>query len=246
VVLDVYSALWRVVVERMERVVREERERLDRAAEMIVEAVSRNGVLHVVGAGHSAMVAEEMFYRAGGLACVNPIIDTDITVAHGALRSTLLEHVEGYARALLKSARVSEGDVVMVVSTSGVNTFPIEAALAAREMGARTIGITSLEYSKSLEPRNRFGKRLYEVVDVYIDNKVPRGDAVLEIAEGIRVAPVSTMLNAFIVNSIVARAAQIMIEQGIEPAVWLSSHLPNAEKHNERLFKLFGSRIKLL
>jgi uncharacterized phosphosugar-binding protein len=213
---------------------------------MVVEAVSRGCIVHVVGAGHSAMVAEEMFYRAGGLACVNPIIDTDITVAHGALRSTLLEHVEGYARALLKSARVAQGDVVIVVSTSGVNTFPVEAAIAAREMGAKTIGITSLEYSKSLEPRNRFGKRLYEVVDVYIDNKVPRGDAAIEIAEGIRVAPVSTILNSFIVNALVARATQKMLEAGIEPAIWLSSHLPGAEQHNERLFKLFGNRIKLL
>ena len=137
---------------------------------------ANGGLLHVIGAGHSAMLGEELFYRAGGLAPVN----------HGAMRSTMLERVEGYVATLLRSAGVREGDVVLVVSTSGVNVFSVEAALEARKLGAKTVAITSKQYSSPLELRNPWGKRLYEVADVVIDNKVPRGDAVLEL-EGVPV-----------------------------------------------------------
>ncbi len=235
-----------VVTDVLKRIAEEERSRIEKAAEIVADATENGKVVHVIGAGHSAMLGEELFYRAGGLANVNPIIDTDITVGHGAKKSTLLEHVVGYARALLESARVEQGDVVIVVSTSGVNTFPVEAAIVAKELGARTIGITSVSYSKTLQPKNPYGKRLFEVVDVYIDNKVPKGDAALELGEGIKVAPLSTIANCFIANAIVAKAVEKMLAKGIKPAVWISSHLPEAKKHNEELFKKFGSKIKLL
>jgi len=235
-----------VIYSILRRIVEEESENIERAAEIIAEATASNKVVHVIGAGHSAMLGEELFYRAGGLANVNPLIDTDITVAHGARKSTMLEHVEGYASVLLRSAGVEKGDVVIVVSTSGVNQFPVEAAITARELGAKTIGITSVGYSKSLEPRNKFGKHLFEVVDVCIDNKVPRGDAVLDLGIGTRVAPVSTIANCFIANSVIARAVQKLVEKGIKPHIWISSHLPEAKEHNERLFEIFGKRVRLL
>ena len=112
------------------------------------------------------IVVEVLFYRAGGLAVGNPIIDTDITVVHGAYRSTLLEGVVGYAEVLFKSAGVKENDVVLVVSTSGVNVFPVEAALKAKEFKAKVIAITSKSYPLSLKPRNPWGKRLCEVADI--------------------------------------------------------------------------------
>ncbi len=235
------------IVGILERVVREEADRIREAARVFAEAIRGGGVIHVVGAGHSAMAGEELFYRAGGLAPVNPIIDADITVAHGALRSTLLEGVVGYAEALLRSARVRRGDVVVVVSTSGVNVFPVEAALKAREMGARTVAVTSVSYSSSLKPRNPWGKRLYEVAEVVLDNKVPPGDAVLEV-EGVpvKVAPVSTIANSFILNLVAAEAARLLAEWGLEPPVWISSHLPGAEEHNSRLFERYHGRIRLL
>ncbi len=241
--VELYS---KTVIDAIRRVLEEEWDKIERGGREIARAAMENRVVHVIGAGHSAIVAEEMFYRAGGLANVNPIIDTDITVAHGAKKSTMMEHVEGYAKVLLKSAGVEPGDVVIVVSTSGVNTFPVEAAIVAKELGAFTIGITSISYSASLEPRNRYGKRLFEVVDLAIDNKVPRGDAVVEVGKGIKVAPLSTITNAFIVHSMVIVATKVMLEQGVMPAVWISSHLPEAAKHNEELFKRFGPRIKLL
>ncbi|WFO75145.1 SIS domain-containing protein [Desulfurococcaceae archaeon MEX13E-LK6-19] len=236
-----------IVVELLTQVLRDEQENIDKASTVVAEALENDKIIHVVGAGHSAMVGEEMFYRAGGLAAIDPILDNDITVHHGSLKSTAMEHIVGYAEILLKHHGVSAGDVVIVVSTSGVNQFPVEAAIKSSEMGAKTIGITSVKYSSQLEPKNKFGKRLYEVVDVVIDNHVPRGDAVLEV-EGFstRVAPVSTILNTFIVNSIVAETIRKLVEKGVEPPVWISSHLPGADEYNRALYEKYRSRIKLL
>ncbi|WP_094745777.1 SIS domain-containing protein [Thermococcus gammatolerans] len=245
--MEMIEKYYSAVLEILERIKREEKENIERAAGLLKETLKSGGIVHVVGAGHSAMLGEELFYRAGGLAPVNPILDTDINVSHGAEKSTAMEDVKGYAEVLLRTAGVREGDIVIVVSTSGVNQFPVEAAVFARELGAKTVGITSVNYSRTLQPRNTYGKRLFEVVDVPIDNKVPRGDAVLEV-EGfpMKVAPVSTIANCFIANSMVALAVQELVREGVTPPVWLSAHLPEAKEHNSKLFEKYRGRIKLL
>jgi len=237
----------RIVEALIARVVKEEAQSMHKASEVIFSVLKSGGVLHVIGAGHSALIGEELFYRAGGLACVNPFLDADIVVSRGAFRSTALEGLPGYARALLESACVEAKDAVLIVSTSGNNVFPVEAALCAKGLGARTIGLTSVAYSTQLPIRNPFGKRLLEVVDVVVDNKVPPGDAVLRL-EGLEVpiAPVSTILNTFIVHSIIALAVEQAVKEGINPPVWLSAHLEGADAHNEELLKQYRSRVRLL
>ncbi len=236
-----------IVKKLLDSIMEEEIERIDGAAEAIAKALLNDHIIHVVGAGHSAMAAEELFYRAGGLAAIDPFLDNDITVAHGSLKSTAMEKLEGYAEILLKHHGVEGGDVVIVVSTSGVNQFPVETAVKARELGAVTIGVTSVEYSRSLKPRNTYGLRLYEAVDIVIDNHVPRGDAVLEIPGlDVKVSPVSTILNTYILNTVVAAAVAKLVGRGVKPPVWLSAHLPGASRYNEELYRRYRSRIKLL
>ena len=61
-----------------------------------------------------------------------------------------------------------------------------------------------------------------------------------------KVAPVSTIANCFIANSMVALAVEALVKEGITPPVWLSAHLPGAGEHNSRLFEKYRGRIKLL
>ncbi|OYT50332.1 MAG: hypothetical protein B6U73_04320 [Desulfurococcales archaeon ex4484_204] len=207
-----------------------------RAFRAVADAFVGGGVLHVIGAGHSATIAEELSFRVGGLAPVNPFMDTNINVSHSAHLSTLLEGVRRYAEALLRARGVRSGDVVLVVSTSGVNTFPVEAALRAR-----AIGITLREYSLKPSLRNPWGRRLFEVVDIAIDSKVPPEDAALSIPGlAVKVAPVSTILNSFIAGLIVAYSVDYLVKPGVKLPVWLSTHLLGAGEHNKELFRAYA------
>ncbi len=244
---DVLSRYLGIVEGLLERIASEEASSIEKAADILAETYLRGGVLHVVGAGHSSIIGEEMFYRAGGLAFIYPLVDADIAVHRGARRASLLEKLQGYAETLLRSQGLSSSDSVLVVSTSGVNTFPVEAAHYARKTGCSTIAVTSKSYSASLEPRNPYGKRLYEIVDVAVDNKVPPGDASLEL-EGlpVKVAPVSTIANTFIVHSISALTAKKLAERGVEPPIWISIHVPGGKEHNEDMMDKYRPRIRLL
>ncbi len=245
--MDLMREYYVIITKLMEDIIRDESKKIDKASEIIAESLVNDGIIHVFGAGHSAMSGEELFYRAGGLVPVYPLLGSDINLSGGAFKSTMMESVKGYGEIIVKDHGVSENDVVIIVSTSGVNQFPVEVAIYSRQVGAKTIGITSIQYSKSLEPKNSFKKHLFEVVDIAIDNHVPRGDAVLEI-EGVevKVSPVSTILNSFIVNSIVASVVKKMASKNIKPPIWISAHLPGAMEWNRNLALKYRSRIPYL
>ncbi len=243
---SIVSRYLELVESILERIALEEEASIEEASGILVDAYINNGVLHVVGAGHSAIIGEEMFYRAGGLAFINPLIDSDISVHRSASRASALEKLQGYAETLLHSQGLEKNDAVLVVSTSGVNVFPVEAAVYAKNTGCRVIAVTSRDYSASLKPRNPYGKRLYEVADVTVDNKVPPGDASLDIrGVPVRVAPVSTIANSFIVHSISALTAMKLAERGEKPPVWMSIHLPGGREHNAGLIEKYRPRIRL-
>ncbi|MEM1633662.1 MAG: SIS domain-containing protein [Sulfolobales archaeon] len=236
------------LVEVIDRILNEERENLERASEEIARAIIREKMIYVLGTGHSMLIAIEMFHRAGGLARVYPILDPSLGVFGGALKSSDIEKLSGYADVLVKYYPLSEGDILMVISNSGKNAVPVEASVLARERGCRVIGITSVEYSRKLKPSNRYGKKLYEVADIVIDNKVPEGDAVIEVKElrGRRIAPISTIVNAFIAHVIEIMTVERLIEEGYEPEIWVSVNIPGGNEINKSLVEKYFTRIKHL
>lgn len=51
---------------------------IDKIADVCAQCIYNGGLLYFFGTGHSHMICEEPFYRAGGLACVYPILETDL------------------------------------------------------------------------------------------------------------------------------------------------------------------------
>src|SRR5438093_9322097 len=107
---------------------REQGPNIEKAARMMAECIAGGGVVHVFGSGHSHMMAEEVFHRAGGLFAFNAMLDVNLT-SFGTLKAGMVERTEGYAPVILDSFDVRPGEVVIVVSNSGINPVPIELAI---------------------------------------------------------------------------------------------------------------------
>lgn len=224
-----------------------EAEAISKAAQKTAETIMEGGIIHLFGCGHSHILTEEVFYRAGGLVPIRPIFVEKLMLHEGAVRSSELERQNDLAASFMSEQDIRPGEVMFVLSTSGRNPVPIDTAQIARQKGAFTIGITSLEYSQSQPSRHVSGKHLFNSVDLAIDNYSVKGDAVLT-HPGLPVpfTPTSTVIGAAILNGIFAEAIAVMIEQGYEPPVYLSGNIDGADDHNRRLIERYRDRIPLL
>lgn len=232
------------LIELLKQLVEKQKHAIRQAAELVATAVARGNIVHVFGVGHSHIIAEEAFFRAGGLAPVNAILEPCLMLHEGASKSTQFENVSGLAQILLDYYEVKKGDVLIVASNSGINVVPVEMAMLAHERGVSTIAITSVNYSRMLK---RKGKALFEVADVVIDNMGEPGDAFLELPNvPQRVGPTSTVVGAAIVNTIMIEATYALERLGLQPPIYISSHLPGAMAHNLELVQRYRERIKLL
>ncbi|MEA3401980.1 MAG: SIS domain-containing protein [Armatimonadota bacterium] len=218
---------------------------IEEAAELLTEAVVEDRKIFSFGTSHSFMLTEEAVYRTGTLMLVNPIYPHGMNLSVRPMTLTSqIERVEGLGATLLEGSPASEGDVLIIASTSGRNPVPVDMALAARESGISTIAITSLEYSRQVDSRHPSGQKLYELCDVVIDNCAPLGDSAVEVP-GFQqaVGPLSTVLGCAVVNAVVAQVVANLVERGVDPPVFVSANMPGGDEHNQRLLAENADRI---
>jgi uncharacterized phosphosugar-binding protein len=225
---------------------RDEGPDIEAAAKMMATCIAAGGIVHVFGSGHSHMMAEEVFHRAGGLFAFNAMLDINLT-SFGTLKAGMVERTEGYAKVIIASFDVRPTEVVVVVSNSGINAVPIELAIEARKIGAQVIAITSAENYASATSRHSSGKTLTEVADLTVDSHVPMGDAILSL-DGLTapVAASSTVLGAALMNAMVAQTAEELLAMGQQPPVIVSMNVPGGDEHNAQLTEQYRSRLQLL
>jgi uncharacterized phosphosugar-binding protein len=210
---------------------------LEVAARLVTDSVAAGGMLHLFGAGHSQLLGLDAYVRAGGLACVHPILDPALSPSTG-LELARAERTEGRGTALLEGEDLRQGEVVLIASNSGVNAAPVEVALGCRERGLLVVALTNLEQAKATAPRHSSEAKLHELADVVIDNRCPTGDAALALASGDRVGPLTTVVGAAVVTALCARVAELLAERGHSPLVLTSQNLdgvPAAERNAELL-----------
>lgn len=250
--MDPLDSYYAGVLEALERVRTEETEKIREAGRLIGDSLAQGRLLHVFGTGgHSYIAGEEVFYRAGGLVPVNAILDPGVSLAPGAIRSTKVERTPGYAKAVLDVYALEPGDVILVVNANGINSVTIDAALEAKERGLKVIALTSPECSRNIPAghpaRHPSDQDLCDVADLYIDSKVPVGEALVGI-EGCdqKVAPASTITNAFILHSIVVATVEHMVSIGTTPPIWQSANAPGGDEANRQYIADYSGRVKHL
>ncbi|MDR1569060.1 MAG: SIS domain-containing protein [Oscillospiraceae bacterium] len=219
---------------------------LETAARAIFTSLKNGGMVYTFGTGHAHLLSEEIFYRAGGLARVCPILDERLMLHLSASESTNWEREPGVADALLARYPVRADDVLIVASNSGRNAAPVELAALAKQKGAFVIALTSLSHSRAAAPRNTLNKRLFETADLALDNMGVPGDAALPSARGGAVGATSTVVGAALLQAIVCRVEQLSSEENAEIEFYVSSNIEGGDEINSRLINKYKNEIKHL
>ena len=218
------------------------------AADLVARSIAAGGVVQVFGTGHSQAAAMEVAGRAGGLIPTNRIALTDIVIYGGqrpeVLADPLLERSPGLAGSLLDLVELTDDDVFLIVSNSGINSSIIDMAFEVRSRGFPLIAITSLAHANEATSRHESGKQLRDLADVVIDNRAPYGEALLAMSNGDRVCAVSSITTAFIVQMLVAETANRLELLGIDPPVYLSANVPGGHEHNLAIEQRYGQRLR--
>lgn len=218
---------------------------INKASEIVKKTIVDGGIVYVFGAGHSSILVEEAFHRAGGLIPVYPILHDFLSPHITSKIAGKMERLEGVAKILYDRAKPKAGDCMMIASNSGINATAIEMALECKKNNIPTIAFTSLGHSKKTVSRHSSGKKLYECVDLIMDNHCPQGDALVEIS-GVRVAAGSSIANNFLYHWILTNVCEELAKSGKTLPIYLSANLPGGDEHNEKLEASYRSRIPLL
>ena len=205
---------------------------------LVADVIKNDGLIFTFGCGHSHLPGLDAFYRAGGLANVSPILDTDLMLHNGAAKSSRMEKMSGIAPEVFRRYTPSEKDLIFIFSASGKNQVPIEMAQAAKVAGVKSVGVSAFSYIEK-------GGRLHENVDIAIDCKVPYGDACMDVGE-VKMGGLSTYTACFVLNSCLINGAKLALSEGVKPPIYISGNVEGGREHNVVLENMYLSRVKHL
>jgi uncharacterized phosphosugar-binding protein len=234
------------VINLLSRLKDEEMDSIEQAAKLIADAIEQGHSLFAFGCTHSSLPIQDLVYRAGGLMLVNPLFGPGITALDikPTTISSAMEQMEGYAKVILDNSPLKSGDVLILVSVSGRNAVPVELAQIAQERGIKVIGVTSREYSESVTARHSSGKKMNDFADVLLDNKAPKGDAVLEAKEvPQKFTPVSGVTSIALLQALIAATIENLLSRGIVPPIFLAANVDGGKEYNARLLAQYHDRI---
>ncbi|MGJ5755068.1 putative phosphosugar-binding protein [Streptomyces puniciscabiei] len=230
----------------LQRVREEEAESIGAAGALLADTVAAGGRLFAFGAGHSSLAAQDVVYRAGGLALMNllavpGVVGVDVTPA---TLGSALERVDGLASAVLDTSPVRAGDALVIISLSGRNALPVEMALNARRLGVKVIGVTSVAYASQTTSRHSSGTFLKDHCDIVLDSKIAVGDAEVTLDTiPAPFAPASTVVTTALMQAVIATTAATLADRGIEPPLLRSGNVDGGHEWNGRVMREYGDRI---
>ena len=220
---------------------------IEQVAEACAESIFNGGLLYFFGTGHSHMICEEPFYRAGGLASIYPILESDLMLHEGASKSSSYERIEGLGNVVVSHTPLGKGDVLFLISNSGRNCAIIDAALEAKKRGAITVAITSMNHTTQVSSRHSNGLNLYQVCDFVLDNGGIVGDASVEL-DGLKqkIAPTSSVIDITLVNLVLVNTVELLLQKGMAPPVFTSANTDEGDSANKHILETYKPKIPSL
>ena len=246
---------WEKYFEELKKITRKiketQQENIMKAAEILADTTEKGGIIYGFGTGHSHLVADDAFWRAATPANYCALLEPSASGNQEITKSYYIENAYGIGKLIVDYHRITPNDCMIIISNSGNNIAPVDAALRAKEKGIPVIGITAVEYSDYLTCKHKDGVKLKGVADVVLDNCSLIGDAAVEI-EGfpMKVGSTSTIPNIYLQNAILTQMVEILVQRGFEPDVYYNGHLAfmdeNCADHNDKLVDKYFYRIRNL
>ncbi len=224
----------------IEKVAVSQDEMFDKSAQLIADALESRHMVHFWGpGGHSSIFAEDVLYREGELALINPIIDPSISLGHGAMKEiNYFERIEQIGTAAIQSAGISQDDVVVIGSAYGVNPVCIQGALECKKAGAKIVAVTSPAFSDALDndlTKHESGRSLYQLADYTLNSFSPQDDLLLEM-DGFsqKFAPVGTIMQLITLKALTSTVITKLIARGAEVPIWRNALEKGGPEFNEQ------------
>ena len=249
--MHAWENYFKVMQEVVDKVASTQKEQIEKAAEILADTTEKGGIIYGFGTGHSHLVVDDAFWRAATPANYCALLEPSATGTFEITKSYNVENMYGLGAMIVDYHRITPNDCLIVISNSGNNIVPVDAAIRAKEKGIPVIAITAVEYSTYLTTKHRSGKKLKDVADVVLDNCSLIGDAAVEIAGfPMKVGSTSTIPNIFLQNMILCQMVDNLVKKGITPDVYYNGHLTfmNEEyaKHNDEIVDKYFYRIRSL
>lgn len=217
-----------------------QRENIIKAGEMIAETVANGGNVYLCNICHS--IEMDVINRGGGVNFYRHFDYKMDVEKKGRVRdrSDIDQTTWGMAAYALKLSDVRPGDLIMVSSVSGRTTSVVDLAVEAKKMGLKVIAFTSMEYTTAVEAVHPSGKRLYEIVDIAMDNCAPAAEAMIDVP-GIeaKYAAASGIACDILLWSMTSVAIEKLMEKGITPGVLKSVNFPGGREYNKGLHEQY-------
>lgn len=227
-------------------------ENIKKAAELMYRAIADDRLISVYGGGgHTTLCMGEMFFRAGVLSNINPIMETGLSVFNQALKYLELERTVNYGSAIMKYYDLKKDDALIIFHNIGINPATIDAAEEAKKRGVKIIAVSSSAWQNEM-PKEHFirhpnGKNLFDYADVCIDDFNPVGDAVVNVPGlDTPIAPVSNIIDFYIAHLLEIETVRLCVENGVTPPVWSSANTPGGDEKNAAYLEKYKPRIKML
>lgn len=244
---DLVAEFTKHMIGMLERITETQRPKIEAVARLMSERICGDGNIFVFGPGHAGIITEDFFYRAGGLAVVNPLFNPCLSPSIRPITlSTASECMPGLATAVLEQSPIKKGDLLLIHSVAARNPVVVEMALLAKEKDIDLAAIINMDFATKVTSKDPSGKMLQDVVpeEYVIDNCGELGDACMSM-EGMKqkIASTSSISGTFIVACIVLEVCRQLREKDVEPPIFSSSNVDGGAEINERLLQKYKKSI---